>query len=254
VRKSPLSPEITRAAAGPMTASRTLFLVGAAFAMGLLLIGTSAYVDYAGAARVGLPWYSDIIVRDGCAYYVVDATAGGDPEDIRLAPLTPNEYQTRLSWGIVSGVLMCLGILVLATGHFLLGVCYASPACGWMIPSTSTGRVLLTCYLCVLYVLGVAVVSTDVMGAKVSGTAVESRLIAEMGAYYVVKRGGGPSRLRIPICEAQYQERKRWERISAELGNMCLMGGVPLTVFFAVKGFAYVRTRRNRRDTRGGSG
>jgi len=222
--------------------------------MGLLLIGTGAYVDYAGAARVGLPWYSDIIVRDGCAYYVVDATAGEDPEDIRLAPLTPNEYQTRLSWGIVSGVLVCLGILVLATGHFLGAVCYASRGCGWMIPSTSAGRVLVTFYLCVLYVLGVAVVSTDVMGAKVSGTAVESRLIAEMGAYYVVQRGGGPSRLRIPICEAQYQERKRWERISEALVDTDVAGAVPLSMFFAVKGLAYVRTRRNRRDKRGGFG
>lgn len=237
-----------------MTAFRTLFLVGAVAAMGLLLIGTGVYVDYAGAERGGLPWHSGRVVRDGCANDLVDATAGEDPEDIRLEPLTRNGYQTRFSWAIVSGVLVCVGILLLGTGHFLLAVCYASRGCPWLVPSTVAGRVLLTCYLGVLYGLSVASVSTYVMGAKVSGTGMEDRLIAEKGAYYAVPRGGGPSPLRIPICGARYQERKRWERISTALGNTVVAAAVSLSLFLSVvKSLAYVRTRRNIRGKRGGS-
>ena len=228
-----------------MTAFRTLFLVGAAFAMGLLFIGIGVAVDYAGAERGDMPLHSGKVVRDGRANGGVDATAGEDPEHIRLEPLARSGYQMGFSWAIVSGVLVCAGIFLLATGHFLLVVCYASRGCPWLVPSTVAGRVLLTCYLGVLYGLSVASVSTYVMGVKVSGTAVEDRLIAENGAYYAVPRGGGPSPLRKPICEAQYQERKRWERISGALGNTAIAGAVPFFLFLAViKSLAYARTRR----------
>ncbi len=225
-----------------MTRARTLWLVGAMFALGLLLIVIGALVDPAGIK--GVAWNSDWVVRDGVAPHGVAPIPGENAGDSRLGSLTLEEYRNRLSWAIVSGVLTCVGILVLAAGHFLLFAYYALSG-SWMLPETAEGRVLFRCYLGALYVLAIGAISADVMGAKVSGTGLETYLVAEGQAYYAVARGGETPRLKMQISEAQYLESENWNQVSLDLFFAALAAAFPFSMFLGFKTFDYIRRRES---------